>query len=827
MLKLSLKQLRSAWLAGEVRVLVFALVLAVGAMTAVGFFTDRVQSTLIRQGAVLMGADLVVQSDRPIARAMVDEADRLGLRTTRTLEFPSMVVAGEASQLVEIKAVDSGYPLRGELWIAPALFGQSREAGRVPAPGEIWIEPRLASVLDVGVGQILGVGERAFPVGAILQRETARGGDMFSIAPRLMMHLADVEATGLIQYGSRVRYRLLIAGEPPELERYRTWAEPRMARGMRIEDASAAREEIRNALAKSRQFLGLAAMASVVLSMVAMALATLRYVRRHLDTCALLRCFGASQRQILQLFLLQSLYLGLIGSLLGVLLGYGAQAALAHIAGSLFVETLPPPDWQPALGGMLAGIAVMLGVMAPHLLHLKGVPALRILRRDLGERSVVSWLTWLPGALVMLGLVFWSARDPGLGAVMLGGLLGLLLFSCLVAAAAAWALRRLMTRAGGAWRLGLANLLRRPGVSLAQVAGFSLGFMALVLLALVRNDLLDNWQASLPPDAPNRFVINIQPDQLPLVRQFFAEEGRAAPEVHPMVRGRLVAINGKPVDITQYEDDRARRLAEREFNLSWSARMQEDNRIVAGRWWTATEHGRPLISMEEGIAKTLNLTLGDRLTYDIGGQTLTAEIQSLRKVEWDSMRANFFAILPPGVLDGYSASYITSFHLPAGDEDVLNRLVKRLPNLTVIDVAAVLEQLRGIMDRMTLAVEFVFAFCLLSGLAVLYASLAATGDERLNEAAVLRTLGASRRQLQGSVLAEFAGIGVLAGLAATVAASLLAWIISERLLNIPYTFNPLVGLVTIGLGLTLVPGAAWLGLRRVVLQPPRRILQSI
>ena len=827
MLALSLKQLRSAWRAGEVRALLFALVLAVGAMSAVGFFTDRVQSALARQGALLLGADLVVVWDRPIPDEFAARATTLGLRTTTAMEFPSMAMSGEASQLSEIKAVAAGYPLRGSLTIAQALFGSARVADGIPAAGSIWIEPRLASALGAGVGSSITVGSRDFPVSAILQQETARGGDLFSIAPRLLMNQADVASTGLIQFGSRVRYRLLVSGTPDDLAAFRGWAAQRIGRGARIEDVSAARPEIRNALDKSRQFLGLAAMASVILSMVAMALAALRYVRRHLDTCALMRCFGASQSQILRLFLLQSLMLGLAGSLAGILLGYLGQEVLAQLAGSLFLESLPAPDLKPALAGLCAGMAAMLGIMLPHLLRLKGVPALRILRRDLGDRAGSSVLAWVPGILVMLALVFWSAREPRLGAIVLAGLGGLLLLATLVAALAGSAMRGLMMRAGGAWRLGIANLLRRPAVSIAQVAGFSLGFMAMALLTLVRNDLLDNWQASLPPDAPNRFVINIQPDQLPAIRQFFTEEGRAPPPVFPMVRGRLVAVNDIPLDTSRYTDERARHLAEREFNLSWSAAMQADNRIVAGRWWTAGEHGRALLSMEEGIAATLGLKLHDRLTYEIGGRRVTLQVQSLRKVEWDSMRANFFAVVPPGVLESYSASYITSFHLPTGQEAVLNRLVKQLPNLTVIDVAAVLEQLRGIMDRMSLAVEFVFGFCLLSGLAVLYAALAATADERLGEAAVLRTLGASRRQLQGGVLAEFAGIGLLSGLAATVSASLLAWVISEHLLQIPYRFNPLIACSTLGLGLLLIPGAAWLGLRRVVLQPPRRILQSI
>lgn len=825
-LNFALRQLRSAWRAGEIRVLLFALVLAVAAMTAVGFFADRIEAALGRQGGMLLGGDLVVIADQPMPQAFIEQARLSGLRTANTLEFPSMVMLGEEGRLSEIKAVSASYPLRGKLAIADEPFAPSRHPKGVPNPGEIWIEPRLASLLGARQGEMLGVGERQLRVAAILQEEPARGGDMFSFAPRLMMNIDDVESTGLIQYGSRVRYRLLLAGDPAALSSFKAWIEPRLERGMRIEDVKAARPEIRSALDKARQFLGLASMASVILAMVAMSLAGLRYARRHLDTCALMRCFGAAQNRILQVFLLQALVLGLVGSVLGCLFGYAAQEVLARLAGSLFVEELPAPTWGPAVGGMFAGMAAMLGVMLPHLLRLRNVPALRILRKDLGENVAISWFAWLPGIAVMLGLVLWSARDPRLGWIVLGGLVALLLVACLVAASAGLLLKRMAASAGGVWRIGMANLLQRPGVGIAQVAGFSLGMMALALLSIVRGDLLESWHASLPHDAPNRFVINIQPSQMTSIDAFFKKEQLASPEIFPMVRGRLVAINGQPLDVARYGEDRARRLAEREWNLSVADHMQKDNRIVAGRWWTPNEHGQRWISVEEGIAQTLGIGHGDTLSYDISGQRIDLKVQSLRKVEWDSMRANFFAVTPPGVLENYPASYITSFHLPAGREEVLNRLVRAMPNLTIIDVEAILTQLRGIMDRMTLAVEFVFAFCMLTGIAVLYAAMLATGDERRRETSLLRVLGASRRDVLFAVLAEFAGIGLLAGLVAVVAASGMAWYLAVQVLHIPFHFNPWLVLAVVGGGVLFVPLAAWLGLARLLQQHPRQVLQS-
>lgn len=826
-LAIALRQLRSHWAAGEVRVLLLALILAVTATTSVGFFTDRIQSALVRQGGLLLGGDLVISAKHALPENYAAEAERMGFAAARTMEFPSMVTQGEQSQLAEIKAVSRGFPLRGELTIARGQHNKGKVAQGIPAAGTVWIEPRLATLLNVKVGDRINVGERQMQVAAILQREPSRGGDMFSIAPRLMMNIADVASTELVQTGSRVKYQLLLAADAKAIKQYSAWAESQLARGEKVEDVSSARPEMKSALEKSQQFLGLSAMVSVILAMVAMFLASLPYVQKSLDTFALMRCFGASKRLIMHILLWQTLLLALLGSAAGCLLGYLAQAGLAALAGSLFVETLPAPGWMPVLSGMVAGLATMLAVVWPHLLRLRDVPALRILRRDLGDMDTGHWLSLLPGFAVMAGLIFWHAGNVRLGGLTLLAFLGLLLATGLLAYAGGRLLQRLPESGNGAWKLGLAGLKRRPAMAVAQVIGFSLGLMALILLALVRGDLLHNWQASLPPDAPNRFIINIQPDQIKGVEQFFAKLDLQRAQVYPMVRGRLIALNGQALDPAKYEDERARRLAEREFNLSWAAHMQRDNQLLAGRWWLPDEYGKPLISLEQDLADTLGIKLGDRLTYDIAGTTLTLTVSSLRKVEWDTMRVNFFAVTPPGVLQDFSASYITSFHLPVGQDRPINQLIRQFPNLTVIDVAALMEQVRGIMNKMTYAVEYVFGFSLLAGIAVLYAALVATREERVREATLLRVLGASRRQVTKAVLAEFFCIGLLAALVATIAASLLAYYISKEVLDIPYQFNLQLALLALLGACVLVPAAAWLGLRRFLNLAPRALLQSI
>ena len=830
-LSIAWRQLRSQWAAGEVRVLVLALVLAVAATTSVGFFTGRIESALVRQGGMLLGGDVMVGAAHALPEAYAEEARSRKLQVTRTMEFPSMVMHGELSHLAEIKAVESGFPLRGELTILPrkadpaAMLTGGEAAHGVPEPGTVWVEPRLATQLGVNVGDQVEVGESSLRIAAILQREPSRGGNMFNIAPRLMMNSADVAASGLVQFGSRVRYQLLLAGDG--VEDYADWLKPQLAPGERVQDVADARPEMRSALEKAQQFLGLAAMVSVILAMVAMFLASQPYVQKSLDSYALMRCFGASKRFIFNILIAQTLLIAALGSGLGVLIGFGAQAGLAVLAGKLLLETLPAPGIMPAVGGLVSGFATMLAVVWPHLSRLQAVPALRILRRDLGSQYQARWQHFLPALLVLAALVAWQAGHIKLAAIVLLALLGLLLVVALLAWAGMRLLLRLPQGVTGAWLLGLAALKRRSGLVVAQVLGFSLGLLALILLSIVRGDLLQSWQSSLPADAPNRFIINIQPEQVEAVQQFFTNAGLAKVEFFPMVRGRLVEINGQALKPERFEDDRVRRLAEREFNLSWAADMQQDNELLAGHWWQPQEHGKPWISLEQGIAKDMGIKLGDQLVYDVAGQRVSLEVSSLRKVEWDTMRANFFAVTPPGVLESFPASFITSFHLPEGDARLLNDLVKQFPNLTIIDIAAVLEQVRDIMSKMSHALEYVFAFSLLTGIAVLYAALVATREERVQEATLLRVLGASRWQVVSSLLVEFVIIGVLAATVATLGAAAIAYYLSLEVFHIPYVFNLQGALLVILLSSLLVPLAAWLGTRKFLNQPPRALLQSI
>lgn len=821
------RMLARDWRAGELRLLAAVLIIAIAAVTTVAFFADRMKGALGTEANNLLGGDLVIVSGRPIAEGLVEEARGRGLRMVPLVKFPSMALAGDANILAEIKAVDLGYPLRGELRIDETSLGPGTARREPPPRGSVWVDDRLLARLGVKVGDAIGLGEKQFRIDGVIVQEPEAAVGFLNLGPRVIMHRDDLPATGLIQPGSRVSYRLLLAGDPQSIEAYRAFAQRKSGPGQRVEDVRDARPEVKSALEKAQRFLGLSALSSVVLAAVAVALGARRYLQRHLDACAMMRCLGASQAAILRMHLFLFLMLGVAAGCVGCLVGFVGQGLLAQLLASLIDVELPPPGPMPAVHGFLTGFVLLTGFGLPPVIALGRVPTLRVLRRDLGTPTGWGVAGYAAGVAMVAALLLWEADEPRLGWYVLGGVAGVILF----AAACAWLLLKLLVRgakgAGFAWRFGIANLERRWLSTLTQVSALGLGIMALLLLTLTRSDLLDNWRTTLPAHTPNRFLVNIQSDQRQPLAEFFESAGLPVPGVFPMVRGRLVGINGKAVSSADFADERARRLIDREFNLSWAEHLRQDNIIVAGRWWGPGERDLEQLSVESGIAATLGIQLGDELTYDVAGSVLKAKVTSLRKVEWDSFRVNFFIIVPPGLLDGLPVTFVSSFYLPPERSDIMNRLIHDFPNFLVIDVAAILERIQRMMDQVAKAVEFVFLFTLAAGLAVLYAAISASGDERLHDAAILRTLGAGRRQLLGAQLAEFALIGALAGLLAAAWSTALSYGVSVHLLNIPFSANPWVWLIGVFGGSAGVAIAGWLGTRGTLDHPPLNTLRSL
>jgi len=811
--------------AGEARVLAAALFIAVASVTTVGFFADRVQAALDRQANELLGGDLVVIADHPIPRAFLEKAREEKLAGVETRTFPSMVAGPGGTSLAEIKAVGEGFPLRGRLRVADESMQGDGEIDGAPPAGRVWIAVPLVARLSAKPGERINVGRASLLVERVITREPDSVLDYFGLAPRVLMNLADLEATELVQVGSRITWRLLVAGEADAIGRFDAAVRPQLSRGERVESVRDARSEVRVSLERAQRFLGLASLLSVILASVAVALAARRFSQRQTDGAAMMRCLGASQADIFALGAWQFLALSAIGCAAGTIAGYGAQAVLAQWLAGFFSVALPAPGPMPAVKGAVIGLVLVLGFTLPPLLRLRGVPTLRVLRSDVSVAEPSSLVAYGLGFAALASLVVWQSGDLKLGSIAVGGFTAALGVAALAGYALIRAVSRARAGAAGPWRYGLANLRRRTGASLLQVIALGLGIMAMLLLTLVRTDLIAKWQASIPPDAPNRFAINIQADQLPEVKGYFADLGLSNPDLHPMVRGRLVRIGEREIRPADFTDERAKRLSEREFNMSWAERLRADNRIVAGSWWKPG--AGPAFSMEEGIAKTFGVKVGDTLTFDVAGSRFTAPVTNLRKVEWDNFKANFFVIASPGVLEAYPASWITSFHLPPGREDVVARLVARFPNLSVIDLTAIMGQVKRISDQVSRAVEFVFLFAIAAGLVVLFAAITTTQDERVFEGAVMRTLGASRRQMVLTQLAEFLAIGLAAGAVAAAGAVGLATVLSERVLGVPYEFDwfvPVAGLVAGGLGVAV---AGLLGTRKAVDSPPLAAIRAV
>ncbi len=827
LMRMALRALRRDGQSGELRVLAVALLIAVASVAAVGFFTDRIQLAMERKASELLGADLVIAAPNPLQPALAGEAQRRGLQTAETLGFRSVVLAGEATQLAEVKAVGPGYPLRGALQISDAPFAPPRLTTAIPEPGQVWVDERLLQTLNLRVGDAVDLGVRRFRIGAVLAYEPDRAGDLFSIAPRLLLNVADVPSTALVQPGSRVDYRLLLAGEPAALDEFKTWTTSRLATGEKLQGVREARAELRAALERAQRFLHLAALVSVILAGVGVAIAARRFAARHWDSVAILRCVGATEALIVRLFVLELLLLAALAGAAGLALGYAAQYGLSGLLGSLVSATeLPAPSWQPVLPALATGFVTLLGFGLPPLLRLRAVPPLRVLRRDLGPVNPRLLALYGPAVLATAALLTWQAGEWRLALYVCAGVVA----TVIVLALAAWglvkALGLLRGQVGVAWRFGLANIARRGSGSAAQVVALGLGLMALLILTLVRTDLLTSWRDNLPADAPNHFLINIQSSEVAGVQAFLNERGLHGAELLPMVRGRLTAINDRAVGPDDYSNPRAKRLVEREFNLSWAERLQADNRILAGRWWNPADQGQGIASVEEGLAKDLGIALNDTLRFQVAGQPVTARVGSLRSVEWDSFRANFFVVFPPGVLDAYPATWITSFHLPTGQKPLLADLVRQYPSVTVLDVEALMGKVREIMERVIVAVEYVFLFTLAAGLVVLYAAIQATQDERRFESAVLRTLGARRAVVRQSLLAEFATLGLLAGLLAAAAATLLGAVLATQVFDFPYHGNLWVWLLGAAAGVIGVGLAGVIGARSALNQPPWRALRE-
>ncbi len=821
--------LRSLWRdlrAGELRLLIVAVTLAVAALTAVGFFADRIKGGLQRDARALIGGDAVVSSDKPTPEAVLAKVQELGLQSVNNVGFPTMARAsdaqGGASKLVSLKAVESGYPLRGQLQVSLAPDQPMQATREIPASGSVWVDANLLDALALKVGDSLLMGASSLKVDRIIVVEPDRGAGFMNFAPRVMMNAKDLPATALVQPASRITYRMaVVAQDQRRIKEFADWVAAKEKagdfRGLRLESLEGGRPEMRSTMDRAEKFLNLVALLAALLSAVAVAIAARGFAARHLDHCAMLRVLGVSQRSMAASYILEFALVGLFASGLGVLLGFAVHFGFVMLLAGLVESALPAASIWPVLFGLGMGLTLLAAFGLPPVLQLAQVPPLRVIRRDVGGLKAASASVLLLGVAGFAALLMAASRDMLLGGIAVGGFLAAVLLFAAMSYLAVRLLRRSVNESTAPRWLVLATrqISARPAYAVVQVSALAVGLLALVLLILLRTDLISSWRQATPPDAPNRFVINIMPEQSQDFVKNIEAQGVKKYDYFPMIRGRLVAINGKAAVPEEFKDDRTKRLVDREFNLSHAAKQPAHNQVIAGQW---IEEEKDVISVEEGIMETLGLKMGDSLTFDIAGIQVTSKITSVRKVDWGSMRANFFVMYPVSQMPEVPATYMSAFKAPEV-KGFDNALVRQFPNVTNVDMSLTINQVQRVLDQVIRAVEFLFGFTLLAGLVVLFAAVTATREERTREFAIYRAVGARSQLLRQVQRAELAGVGMLAGVLASLVAIVVGWALAKYVFE--FTWNAAFWVVPISgvLGAVLALAAGWWGLRTVLNTP--------
>jgi len=829
-LGLALKLLWRDWRAGELTLLLASLVIAVGTVTTVTLFVDRLQQALVAESATFLAADRVIRSGDPIDPEIVRHAESMGLRTSETLGFASMVFSEDRAQFSSVKAVDGDYPLRGRLIAGdePFVRGYPVESG--PAPGELWIESRLFPSLDVQPGDLIDVGVASFPVTKVLIKEPDRGGGFSNAGPRVLMNMADVPATEVVQPGSRLSYRYLFAGDWDTLEEFSNWAAFRIGPEARMFGVKEGAEGIGEALDRGERFLLLGSLLGVVLAGVAIALAAQRYSLRHYDHVAIMKTLGATPQSVDLIFIAIFVILGTASTILGAMIGLGTQAGVAEILSPYIPIELPAPTMKPVLLGLVTGFICLLSFALPPLLKLRSIEPVRVIRRDLGDPGISGSLTYGFAVVGTLGLMWWYSQDLYLTLMIFSGAVVSLVILFTIAFLMLRSGRVVGMQAGSAWRLALAGMQRRGRENTLQILVFGLAIMLLLILYLVRTALITEWHAQIPEDAPNHFAINISPEDVAPIRELFGENGVESQPLYPMIRGRITTVNG------ELASERDKRIGERGEdaprsssgrNLTWSDVLPDDNQVVDGEWWPENYSGPPLVSLERDLAYRNQLEVGDELVFTVQGIEIPTRIANIRSVAWDNMQPNFYIIFAPGSLEEFPSTFMTSFYLPKDRKLFLNELLREYPTMTVIEIDALIEQVQRIIDQVTLAIELVLVLIIASGGLVLLASIQASMDERMKQHAILRTLGAGRKLVLGSLLIEFCALGLFAGILATIGSEITVLMLETEIFELEYAVNSQLWVLGPVVGVILIGAVGILATRRVVETPPASVLREL
>ena len=811
---------------GEVLVMIAAISMAVASLSAVGFLTDRISLSIEKQASELLAADLRISSPEPIPEEWIDLAKERKLDLASSQSFPSVVYSQEGNALARIKAVSSMYPLRGIVRISDNDSSDEYEVKKIPSPSEVWVDQAILYRLNAEIGDEISIGNSDFKITAILRYRPDQSIGFASLSPTVLMNISSIPGTGLITEGSRVNYSMLIAGENNEVQTFSELMSVKVNDSARISNPSDSSERTNQTINRSKQFLSLTVIISVLLSGIAISMSARRFAKKRMDMIALMKSFGAKRRFILQTITIQLTMIGLTGVILGSIMGFIVENLVANLIADLFMSELPSPTFQTLFIGLLAAFILLPGFAFSSLLQLSNTSAIKVLRKN-AIPAPPSELFITGGALLSLSiLLYYFVRDIELLAVIILGMLIISLLLFFIGQILAQILGSLRGGFGASWRYGLANVSRRGRDSAIQIVAFGLSLTALLLLSLIRTDLLTDWQKALGENTPNYFLINIQSYQTEGIREILKSSDGVNPEFVPLVRARMTKINGQSVQDRSYPDERGNWLANREANLSWSKTVNSKNKVTDGSWWSADYKGPPLVSIERSAAEDMGVAVGDNLTFLIAGENITAEISSIREVDWNSFSPNFFLVFSPNSLDTFPSSFISSMYLDKSENQILKELQINYPTVSVVDLDPILQQVRQVITKVSIAVQTVFIFTLIAGITVLFSAVHSTIDERKFESALLRAVGMKTRNVIISLLSEFSAIGLSAGILAASGASILAWQIASRFFEISYIFNLSLWLAGIVCGVVLVSLFGYIASRDAIKSPPVNVLRN-
>jgi len=815
------------WRSGEMLALGGALLTAVAAVSAVGSFSDRVESSLHRGAAEVIASDIKITARREVPKEIESRAQSTGLSTARTVVFPTVLFIEGQTLLASIKGVTPEYPLRGTL----GLRGESdraemARAAHGPDRGHAWVDKRLLTTLGLRLGDRLDIGEISVNLEAVLEYEPDRGGQFFSFSPRILAHRADVEASGLLGPSSRATHALLAAGAVGPVSEFRRFLEAQSFDGIRIVDLESAQQQVGATVGASAEFIGLASLGTLFIAGIAILVASRRYVDRRRRHAALLRCFGASGRTVLLIHIQTLVMMGGVWGFFGAALGFGIQELMTRLLGEVFSLGVGKAGVGTVLISLILGLVLLIGFSVPQLARLMRVAPMEVLRRTETPRRLISDVLWY--LVPVLVLILLAVQQSGQGQLVLYVLVGII--SALVAMmGVSFGLISILKRSargvGVSWRFGLGRLYRDPVSTTFQIAAIGLGLTVLVTLSLVRGQLFDSWESRVPPGSPNFFLANVQDYEQQGVAQFFRDRFGQSLDFIPMATGRLVTINGRVPTAKAYPDPRTASRIEGNLNFSWSKGIPRDNTLVSGEWWQpgATE---PVVSLAESWAEPLRVQVGDRIGVRVGSETIDARIANLRKVRWESFNPNFFVLFPSGVFKDAPHSFLSSVRLEAEQQDVLVELSHQFPTVNIIDIGAILRQVRHLMEIVGVALNLVFGLTLAAGAAVLFAVMQSSHDARVREAAMLKVLGCERSRLIRALNTEFAVIGFVAGVIAASTATLTGWLLATRVLELEYVPQFSVVGISLLLSIVLVWAVSRSGVRTALTTPPQATLRS-